>query len=80
MASKQVDESAQFQEPISPTASNDATSPAPASGSADSAKPSITGILKNAVKAPSHEKIVNDEPDMKDAIESVGQDGGERGV
>jgi hypothetical protein len=41
----------------------------------DPAKPSITGIIKNAVHAPSHEERVNEPSAMEDAIEAVGEDG-----
>jgi hypothetical protein len=60
-------------EPISPTTSNAA--PSSTSTASSSAKPSITGVLKQVVKAPSEDEIV--EPTaMEDAIQSVGDDGG----
>ncbi|KAH7393949.1 hypothetical protein DE146DRAFT_112293 [Phaeosphaeria sp. MPI-PUGE-AT-0046c] len=79
MATSRTDESDQFKEPMSPTASNTETSSASTSTSGDSAKPSITGILKNVVHAPSSEEIVNDAP-MENAIEQIGDDGQKRGT
>jgi hypothetical protein len=64
-----------FLEPTSPQASASPSTSPSASTSNDSAKPSISGILKKAVTAPSTQKLVNDEPDMEKAIESVGEDG-----
>jgi hypothetical protein len=67
-------------EPISPATSHDTSSSAPTSTStsANPAHPSITGLIKNAVKAGPREKRVNEEPDMNDAINAVGDDGGEK--
>jgi len=79
MATAQSDESAQFQEPISPTATNTTSTSAPSSTTEDNTKPSITGILKNAVHAPSHDERVNEEP-VEDAIQSVGDDGQKKGI
>jgi hypothetical protein len=63
-------------EPISPTTSNTASS---STSTSDPAKPSITGLIKQAVKAPPQDELV--EPaGAEGAIESVGPDGGERSV
>ncbi|KAF1920551.1 hypothetical protein BDU57DRAFT_508918 [Ampelomyces quisqualis] len=79
MATTQLDESAQFQEPISPTASNTASTSEPSSTTQDSAKPSITGILKKVVHAPSHAERVNEEQ-VENAIQAVGDDGQKKGI
>jgi hypothetical protein len=63
-------------EPISPTTSNTTSAP---SSTSNPAKPSITGLIKQAVKAPPQDELV--EPvGAEGAIESVGPDGGERRV
>ncbi|OAK95025.1 hypothetical protein IQ06DRAFT_352765 [Phaeosphaeriaceae sp. SRC1lsM3a] len=79
MATSRTEESEQFKEPISPTTSNTETSSASVSTSQESAKPSITGILKNAVNAPSVEERVNDTP-MENAIQQIGDDGQRKGT
>jgi hypothetical protein len=35
--------------------------------------------LKNAVKAPSHEELVNEAPEMENAIQDIGEDGEKKG-
>jgi hypothetical protein len=76
-------------EPMSPQTSHNTSDSAhgsamrstPSSTSANPAHPSITGLIKNAVKAGSHHERVNEEdPDMKDAINAVGEDGGEKTI
>jgi hypothetical protein len=76
-------------EPMSPQTSHEAPASAegntlassPSSTSANPAHPSITGLIKNAVHAGSHHERVNEEePGMKDAINAVGDDGGEKTV
>jgi hypothetical protein len=79
-------------EPMSPQTSHEAPASAegntlasspssPSSTSANPAHPSITGLIKNAVHAGSHHERVNEEElGMKDAINAVGDDGGEKTV
>jgi hypothetical protein len=76
-------------EPMSPQTSHEAPASAegntlassPSSTSANPAHPSIPGLIKNAVHAGSHHERVNEEePGMKDAINAVGDDGGEKTV
>ncbi|KAH7095134.1 hypothetical protein FB567DRAFT_586464 [Paraphoma chrysanthemicola] len=67
--------SAQFEEPISPSSTQPDLSTA--SSTSSSTKPSITGILKNAVTAPPAEK--RESSSVQDAIESIGDDGGAKG-
>lgn len=64
-----------FAEPLSPTTSTDAPKTAPTSSS--SAKPSITGILKNAMKAPPAEE--RETSTAEAAIQSIGDDGQKKG-
>jgi hypothetical protein len=84
-----VDHANAILEPISPHTSHETPASAegntsrstPSSTSANPAHPSITGLIKNAVHAGSHHERVNEgEPDMKDAINAVGDDGGEKSV
>jgi hypothetical protein len=76
-------------EPMSPQTSHEAPASAegnvlrsaPSSTSANPAHPSITGLIKNAIHAGSHHERVNEEEvGVKDAINAVGDDGGEKTV
>ncbi|KAF2827489.1 hypothetical protein CC86DRAFT_369598 [Ophiobolus disseminans] len=76
MATAAPDSSQQFQEPLSPTTSTEAPKSSPTQKNS-SAKPSIVGVLKNAVTAPSAEE--RETSPIEAAIESVGEDGEKRG-
>ncbi|KAF2026803.1 hypothetical protein EK21DRAFT_115426 [Setomelanomma holmii] len=73
MSALDKETSAQFEEPISPTSTQPDMS-STSTTSSSSSKPSITGMLKNAVTAPPSEK--RESTQVQDAIESVGEDGG----
>jgi hypothetical protein len=83
-----VDHANAILEPISPQTSHETPASAegntsrstPSSTSANPAHPSITGLIKHAVHAGSHHERVNEEPGMTDAINAVGDDGGEKSV
>lgn len=79
MATSRIDESEQFKEPITPTASQSVTSSASKSTENESAKPSITGVLKSAVNVPPVHERVNEQP-IENAIEQIGDDGQKKGT